>query len=358
MSQRNVLSLCNAAELPASLPDDGCEWLHLLPGGGRIETVDGRGPYTVENYEALVANSLADGNLVLDECHSTDLAAPKGQPAPARGWIVALEARADGVYGLVEWTGTGRQLRKDKAYRGISPVIAHTKDKRVVAIRRASLVNQPNLKGLEALHAEDNGMDFMKQLAAALGLGEDATEEAILAAVKANFSGGEDEVDNAINAALQPIATALALQGAVTSDAIVARLGTLREGGSDDTAITALQSELTATTKQLNALQAGISLQAATAFVDQAIAEGRVGVKPLRGRYIAMHQKDPKGTEELIAAMPAVATEVVSLHGRQPARTTTDLDDADRAVIALMGIDPAAFKKARAAELGIEEEVA
>ncbi|WP_237440632.1 phage protease [Erythrobacter ramosus] len=343
------------------MPEDGREWLHLLPGGGRVETVDGRGPYTVEDYDALIAASLTDGErLVLDECHSTDLAAPLGQPAPARGWIVALEARQDGIWGQVEWTGTGRQLREDKAYRGISPVIAHTKNKQIVAIRRASLVNQPNLKGLEALHAEENGMDFMKAIAAALGLGDDATEEAILAAVKKMSGGSENnkEMASAINAALQPIATALALQGAVTSDAILTRIGTLREGVADETAITALQSQLVETTKQFNALQASISLQAAQAFVDGAIAEGRVGVKPMRDRYIAMHQKDPKGTEELIAAMPAVASEAVSLHGRQPARTTTDLDEADRAVIALMGIDPAAFKKARAAELGIEEEVA
>jgi phage I-like protein len=342
------------------MPEDGREWLHLLPGGGRIETLDARGPYTVEDYAAVAAASLTDGErLVLDECHSTDLAAPMGQPAPARGWIVALEARRDGIWGLVEWTGTGRQLREDKAYRGISPVIAHTKNKQVVAIRRASLINQPNLKGLEALHAEENGMDFMKAIAAALGLGEDASEEAILAAVKKMSDGGKDVMEDAINAALQPIATALALQGEVTAPAIVSRIGALRtEGGSDETAIIALQSELAATTKQLNTLQARISLQAAEAFVDQAIAEGRVGVKPLRDRYIAMHQKDPTGTEELVKAFPAVASEAVSLHGRQPARTTTDLDEADRAAIALMGIDPAAFKKARAAELGIEEEAA
>jgi phage I-like protein len=356
-----ALALCNASQLPASMPEDGREWLHLLPGGGRVETVDGRGPYTVEDYDALTAASLTDGErLVLDECHSTDLAAPLGQPAPARGWIVALEAREDGIWGLVEWTGTGRQLREDKAYRGISPVIAHTKNKQIVAIRRASLVNQPNLKGLEALHAEENGMNFMKAIAAALGLGEDASEEAILAAVKKMGDGGDnDAMQSAISAALEPIATALALQGEVTCDAIVSQIGALRaDGGNENAAITALQSELVATTKQLNALQANISLQAAQAFVDGAIAEGRVGVKPMRDRYIAMHQKDPKGTEELIAAMPAVASEAVSLHGRQPARTTTDLDEADRAVIALMGIDPAAFKKARAAELGIEEEAA
>ncbi|MCD9150122.1 phage protease [Pseudophaeobacter sp. MA21411-1] len=32
--------------------------------------------------------------------------APKGLPAPARGWITATQARNDGIWGRVEWTGT------------------------------------------------------------------------------------------------------------------------------------------------------------------------------------------------------------------------------------------------------------
>ena len=47
--------------------------------------------------------------------------------------------------------------------------------------------------------------------------------------------------------------------------------------------------------------------------------------------------------------MPKVAG---SLGGNRPApKKSADLDDADRSVIALMGLDPAEFKKARAAEV-------
>jgi phage I-like protein len=110
------------------------------------------------------------GKLVLDENHSTDLAAPKGGEAPARGWIVELQARATA-------SGAGSSGRRPAArrsptseYRGISPVIAHLKDKTIVAIRRASLVNQPNLEGLTALHSEETDMDFRNEILEALGL--------------------------------------------------------------------------------------------------------------------------------------------------------------------------------------------
>ncbi|MGG8896324.1 phage protease, partial [Escherichia coli] len=78
------------------------EWINLLPAGA-ARTVDGRGPYTVASMAALIAASLQDGQkLPLDENHATDKGAVLGLPAPARGWIVALEAREDGLWGKVE----------------------------------------------------------------------------------------------------------------------------------------------------------------------------------------------------------------------------------------------------------------
>lgn len=351
MAASSLLALCSALSLVPASGGGAPEWVHLLPAGGTVTTVDGRGPYKVGDYDALMANSLPAGEkLVLDENHATDLAAPKGMPAPARGWIVELQRRADGIWGRVEWTEDGRKLAEQGAYRGISPVIALRKDKTtIVGIRRASLVNQPNLEGLVTLHAEEADMDFRKQLCAALGLAEDASDEDILAAVKKASGAAE----TATQAALAPIAKALELDA---GDDLVGAIVALQaeKGEPSDDEITALQGELATVTTQLNELQGSLSLQAAETFVDGAIAEGRVGVKPLRDRYIAMHQKDPKGTEELIGAMAKVPGQV--LHQRRPATRTTELDDADRSVIALLGVDPTEFKKTRAAELGETEE--
>ncbi len=127
------------------------EWLHLLPPG-KFSGADGRGPYTVPNAAALIAASMASGSLPIDENHATDLAAPKGAPSPARGWIVEMQQRPDGIWARVVWTETGRALLADKAYRHISPVIAHDKSGAVSRILRAALTNATNLTQLTALN--------------------------------------------------------------------------------------------------------------------------------------------------------------------------------------------------------------
>ena len=118
------VALCAAVALPEDT-EAAPEWVHLLPAG-EIQTGDGRGPYRVADAVALLAASLTeDDRLPIDENHATDLAAPEGRPAPARGWIVELQARADGIWGRVEWTREGKRLVLGRAYRGISPVIRH-----------------------------------------------------------------------------------------------------------------------------------------------------------------------------------------------------------------------------------------
>lgn len=359
MTTKSALALCSALPLGDVAADSGDrEWLHLLPGGGEIRTGDGRGPYTVDDYEALAAASLGDGDrLVLDECHSTDLAAPKGHSAPARGWIVELQARSDGIWGLVEWTGTGRQLRADKAYRGISPVIQHTKAGLITAIKRASLVNDPNLQGLTALHQKESEMDFRAMLIELLKLDAEADDAAIEAALRKAMEGAADEAatETAVQAAMAPIREQLGLD---ESGDIVATITALQSAGNDDRQteiITSLQGQLTAVSTQLAEMQSDQALQAATRFVDNAIAEGRVGVKPQRALYIAMHQENPQRTETLIGAMAKVGG--TSLHSQRDVPTrTAELDDADASVIALMGLDPTEFKKTRAGELGVEQE--
>ena len=109
--------------------------------------------------------------------------------------------------------------------------------------------------------------------------------------------------------------------------------------GSDET-IVALQAEITTLATSLNELRDTGAKTAATAFVDGAIKAGRVGVKPMRDRYISMHMKDASGTEELIGAMPVLSGSGTSIIA--PARKDGELslNSEQLSIAKMLGQDP------------------
>ena len=299
---RNTISLCSSVALPGG--DEVPDWIELLPAG-TIQTLDTRGPYRVADAKAVITNSFKGRDkLVLDENHATDLAAPRGESAPARGWIVELQEREGAIWGRVEWTGQGRQIMADKQYNGVSPAIIHGKDKVIVAIARASLTNNPNLIGLTSLHSEGiEDMDWKKKLCELLGLASDADDASIDAALAKKFEGGDDAaIETAVQSVLAPIAKAAgAADGADAGVVLLAVQGLASKG---DDRVTALQSELAGVTTTLNMLRDQNAKDKATAYVDGEIRKGRVGLKPVRDEYISMHMADPAKAAKLIEAMP------------------------------------------------------
>jgi phage I-like protein len=336
--------LCAAIALPEG---DVPEWLHLLPAGP-VRTVDGRGPYLTRDVAALMTASFKGGKLPLDENHATDLAAPKGAAAPARGWIVELQQRADGIWGRVEWTATGRRMMEEREYRGVSPVILHSADGTVSAILRASLTNTPNLVGLTALHSQEKTMDLRAWLLEALGLSADTADDAIIAAMKKAMEPKADKVATALQSALAPIAAAVGVAAGADAAAILAGVQRLKAAGDENETIVALQSELAEIGGNFAKHIETTTRKDATAFVDAAIAAGRVGVKPMRDRYIAMHMADAANAEALIGAMPIVKGGATLLG--DPPKGKDGLSEVDAHVVALMGIDPAAYAATLAAE--------
>ena len=320
------IALCSAITLAAS--DEAPEWLHLLPAG-EILTQDGRGPYRAPDLTALMAASLVPGNkLVLDENHATDLAAPRGEEAPARAWIVELQQREDGIWGKPEWTPAAVARRIWKEYRGISPVIGHRRDGTVTQILRASLVNAPNFQGLKALHQQegDKHMDFRAKLIEALGLDSAADDDAIMAAFKAKLEAKPEAEAVALQSAMGSIATSIGLAATADTAAIIAGVAQLKSGEGNDARIVALQSEVGTLTTQLNTLRDDGAKKTATAFVDAAIAAGRVGVKPARDEYIAMHQENPERAERLINGMPVLKAGAVITTTPEDAKAEAESD--------------------------------
>lgn len=351
MTIRNSTALCAALALPDG--ETPPEWIKILPAG-RIDTVDGRGPYRASDLQSIIANSLqaAGGKLVVDENHSTDLAAPRGEAAPARGWIVELAARADGIHGRVEWTEAGRALLADRAYRGLSPVIVHDKQGEVLSVLRVSLTNVPNLRGMTALHAVGATMEeLMKRLRDALGLGPDVDEAAILAKIK-SLSGVAAQASEA----LKPIALAAGLKEDADASVVLNAVTTLAKADASGDQVKALQSELAGVTTALNALRAERATDKATAFVDDAIKAGRVGVKPLREHYIARHAADPASVEKEINALPILTGAAAS--ALPPTKGGAPSLQAEQAQAAkLLGLSVETFSKTLQAEAA-EREVA
>lgn len=306
-----LIALCAGFDLPTE--GEVPEWVHLLPAAqGEIRTFDGRGPYRVTDPAAIIELSMtADGRdkagLIFDENHSTDLAAPQGGASPSRGDIVAMEARADGIWGKVDWNSAGRALLADRAYRGISPVIMHDAAGVVTRILRASLVNYPNLRGLSALHQE-TPMNWAK-VAKALGLAETATEDDILAAIASAKKTDTKAEQQSLQASLTAIATALGVSGGDATAILAAAKAKAKELPADFVAMQAEMVTMTAAHNTLltshTALQSQIKREKAETFIDAAIAAARPSIKARRDYYIARHMEDPVETEATINAIPS-----------------------------------------------------
>lgn len=349
------LAMCSALNLPTS--GEAPDWVHLLPAGALIRTADGRGPYRLADPQALVAASLqaGGGRLVLDENHSTDLAAPQGLSAPAMGWIVELQNRADGIWGKVEWTEDGKRLVAGRAYRGISPVIAHDKSGAIVAILRASLVNKPNLKGLTTLHQENDMNPLLKRILEALGLPETTSEDNLVAAV-ATMHQAHGQHQTALQAQLAPIGKAAGLAEGASVEAIVAAIGTMA-GAGDGKTIVELQAELATVTNRLNAVTVETARKAAIAFVDGAIAARRVGVKPLREHYITRHMADAASVEKEINAFPSLdPSGALDLPPTRIEGAEVALHAEQLAVARQLGLEPKAYAATLAAEQAANQE--
>lgn len=305
------------------------EFIHLVPAG-IFAAQDGRGPFTNDDPAAVIAASMVGRKLAIDVNHAIDKRSDKGEEAPAVGWVVALETRADGIWGKVEWNAAGRAKVAGKEYGFISPVLVHSKGKphRVTRILRASLTNDPALTGLASLNTNHSGDPAMEaELRAALGLAEDADQAAILAAVTSAA---------AASTAMTKIAKAAGLQESATGDEIVAAF-TAR---GDATEVTQLRDQVKTLNTQLTTLVTNTAKERATAFVDQAIADLKV-VPALRDHFIARHVKDPAEVEAEVKLMP-------SLNGggfgnRRQVDGDAQLTDSDTEVCAQMGLDPKKF---------------
>jgi phage I-like protein len=180
----------------------------LRDGGKRSGTVQ---HCTREAFEAMVANWKAAGSpeVLVDVDH----ASATGVSTEAAAWARNLRVEDEGLCADFELTPRGRELVEGRRYRFVSPGWTLSEDGTPLALCSVALTNRPNLPVKPVVNADGTGgrdpddpnnersggapspsgqnhtkgnpeMD-PKKIAAALGLPETATEEEVLAAIKA-----------------------------------------------------------------------------------------------------------------------------------------------------------------------------
>ncbi len=343
---RPLIATCASA-----LPATPTEWVQLLPLG-TTTGVDGRGPYRIGTKaaaEAIVTASQGYGKglpLVIDYDHATDLAAPKGGAAPAAGWVRELETRTDGVWGRVGWTATAAAQLAEGQYRYLSPSFHHDKNGQVIRLLRAGLTNNPNFDLAAVLAAQGAAapgsfggvpMDISKLLVT-LGLPAGTSFEAALAHLTDT------------KAALSAIAAAIGVSpdagpatlaaGVIATKTALAAASTV---GQPDPSQYVPMAQYTALAARVHGAQ--------TAAVDAAIASGKI-IPALREWAVSLHSANPQAFDSFIADAPVVVVPGIAgtgTAGPPPSApgTVTTLTDAEKSVASALGIDEAAYLKAR-----------
>ena len=183
-------------------------------------------------FEAMVANWKAAGSpeILVDVDH----ASATGGSTEAAAWAGNLRVDDTGLCADFSLTPRGRELVGGRRYRFVSPGWTLAKDGTPLALCSVGLTNRPNLPVKPVVNADDAGgrdpddpkpdneghpnMDI-KMIAAALGLPETATEEEILAAVKAMKDKEAQAAEEAANARAEAFAENAVKSGKVAANA-------------------------------------------------------------------------------------------------------------------------------------------
>jgi phage I-like protein len=216
------------------MPADG--FYPLVPKGefphptGVVQVIDESACVAMFNRFVQEAAAANFAGLLLDYDHFSQ---DTDKSSEAAGWILKLENRADGIYGLIRWAGAGEEKVRSGAYRFVSPVWNREECEslggnkvRPLRLANAALTNDPNMKGIKPLtnRAGDSGepqagqpggkestMDYKTELLAMLGLPAEATDEEITA----GCDGKTAEMENACKEK-----TALANRAAAAEEAL------------------------------------------------------------------------------------------------------------------------------------------
>lgn len=187
--QTNLATLAIAINFALSEGKEPPEWIELVPAGEFVGR-DGR-DFDNPDPQAVVDFIINRGvDIPIDEEHSTEIKAPKGESAPARSWIKAqaknFEIRKGALWAKPDWKQRGIDIIQNEEYRYYSPAFYIKEGSNVVAgVKSIGFTNTPNLSLTALNHEGETTMGLSKAIAAALGLEANASEsDAVLAITK------------------------------------------------------------------------------------------------------------------------------------------------------------------------------
>lgn len=255
--------------------------------------------------------------------------------APAGGWIKELHLKADGIYADVEWTDKAKAYIANKEYRYLSPVVFRRKsDGRAVVLQSVALTNVPAVDGMEPIINSmklegGTDMDFMKQLAKALGLAEDATEAQVMEAVVA-LNKGTQQTDVVANKA---VLDALALPETAKVDDVTGAIIALKNpaGYVSVAAFKALEDKINAKDSEnlvQMALSAGKITPAQKNWADELALKDPAGFKKFietAPQVVPLEEvagggtakKAPAGMDESVNKLLGVSKEDIEKYGKE-----------------------------------------
>lgn len=297
------------ADPAAAASKTGPEWIKVTPRG-KFTARDGR---VFDVDPELLATRFAEDNvdLPVDVDHATVKKAMFGESAPAVGWISKLEARADGLYGKVEWLDEGLKVLAARTHRYVSPTLKHDDNGKAYWLHSAALVAAPAASmpavasaDLSKTPSASQEPKMLKAIAFALGLTEDASEQSCLSAL------------TSLKARIDPAIHAEALKQVTT---LSAELETIRKGEH----------------------QAKVD-----ALIEGALKEKKI-VPAQRDHYAALCAT-PEGLAQVTALLGTV-TSVLAASGldeKRPGDQVATLSAEDRDIMKQLGLSEDEYRKA------------
>ena len=347
----HVLKSSHAVALPAPASGNAPDWIQVFPSG-TFSGRDGRGPYTCDPAAVVARTREHNGpvDIPVDYDHQLEHTAMNGRPAIAAGWITELEARADGVWGRVEWTDKGKAHVAAREYRYVSPAYYYQQDTGdIQAIESVALTNVPNLTGLKALAAREPGlnlftgditMSFLKTMASVLGITDvEPTEAAVETAARRVMADV-----GAMKSAMSVMAEAAKTDDKTPGGIAKAVQSIAARAEHPDVSKYVPVETFNTVNAELSRMKAAQSL----ALVEQGKAEGKIS-PALEGWAKGAAASAPEAFKKFLEVAPDLrpgsrATQTVT--ATPPEGTSSGLDATAKAICRAMGISEDDYKKA------------